>query len=89
MAKVKRVRITLEIPVSFLKRLRANIQLGGIQTKVDEGAEMTPDEILAWLVYQEGRGTYPEQIAASIPIMNRQDCPEIIHDERKVFEEDG
>lgn len=84
---MKRVRITLELEMPFLSLLNAEIGLD-IQPKIKEGAELTPSRLLAWLIFNEARGTYPEQLAASVPIMNRERCPELIEAERRVYDGD-
>ena len=84
---MKSVRVTIELEPSFLKRLDANVVLSSISKKVKEGEELSPDQLLAWLILNEAKGVKPEQIDASIPMMNRSDCPEIISSERRVYED--
>lgn len=82
----KKVRITLELDSDFIKRL--NIQVGlGIINQIKEGLEQAPYQLLGWLVLQEAKGAHENEIAASIPTGNRADCPNIIHAERRVYEE--
>lgn len=90
----KRVRITLELPSSFLKLLNAKATLRGwtnhdprndsdkIVPQLDAGS------IVAWLVLMEARGGTEELIHASTPMIWRTDgCPELIHEERRVYED--
>ena len=90
----KRVRITLELPSSFLRLLNAKATLKG-WTRHDprnDNNEIAPEldagGILAWLVLMEARGGIEEEIHACTPMMWRTDgCPELIHDERRVYED--
>jgi len=87
---VKRVRVTVELPASFVRILQAKAELSG-WIKWANGCvkppEMDAGSILAWLVLMEARGAPEEQIHVATPIMWRAEGPIIIHEERKVFEE--
>lgn len=90
----KRVRVTLELPNSFIRLLNAKAHLQG-WTKWSPsnhaGDELPPEmdagAIIAWLVLQEARGITEAQIHASTPMMWRTcEGPEVIHEERRVYE---
>lgn len=85
---MSKVRVTLELEASFIRRLNAAVELG-IRDYVKEGRELTPERLLAWVVLLEAKGTIREQADASIPLMNRSDCPEVIVEERRVYADDG
>lgn len=88
LADNKRVRVTLEISQSFLRLLRANIEMTkavrGWLFNNDDAGDITPSQVLGLLVYMEARGGTTEQIAASTPFMWRPDI-DVIHDERRVY----
>lgn len=51
----------------------------------DEAGDLTPPQVLGLLVYMEGRGGTPEQIATATPFMWRPNI-DVIHDERRVYQ---
>lgn len=86
--KQVRVRITLELSESFLKLLGAKASF--CQWKEKAAGDVHPGEldagdVLAWLVYLEGRGAPENQIHVLTPMMWRIDGPVLIHEERKVL----
>lgn len=85
----KRVRVTVEVDVQFIKLLEANIhlnrQMRGWLLNNDDAGDLTPPQVLGLLVYMEARGGRAEQIHAATPFMWRPNI-EIIHDERRVYE---
>jgi hypothetical protein len=85
----KRVRVTIELPESFIRLLNAKAVLKG-WTKWsqddDDPPEMDAGDIVAWLVLMEGRGALEDQIHQATPMMWRAGGPEIIHAERRVIE---
>lgn len=94
-AAEKSVRVTLELPNSFLKLLNAKATLKGwfkLDPSIDHGddaecPELDAGAIVAWLVLMEARGGTPEQIHACTPMMWRQaGGPELVHDERRVYQ---
>lgn len=89
----KMVKVTLELPESFIRLLGAKASLSNWTrwrpNSTSEGLppEMDAGSVLAWLVVQEARGEHPEAIDASIPPMWRgDDGPKLDHSERKVYE---
>jgi hypothetical protein len=88
--KIRAVRITFELPVSFIRLLDAKVQMQGWHnTALGDGKEMDPAGILALLALMEARGAPEDQIHASTPLMWRTaGGPELVHNERRVlFEE--
>ncbi len=86
---MKKVRITLELPESFIKLLNAKAQLSNWQRLMtgDEPApELDAGSIIAWLTLLEARGAPENDIHAATPIMWRDaNAPLVIHDERRVY----
>ena len=87
----KKVRITLEVDSQFLRLLHCNIEMSrpvrGWLHGTDEAGEITPCQVLGLLVYMEGRGGTPEQIATATPFMWRPNV-DVIHTERRVYQGD-
>jgi len=86
MAKAKRVRITLEVDSSFVRLLRANIQMKGF---FSEDCAREPDvlQVLGIVALGEMMGALPEQIHFQTPPQWRPSI-EAVHDERRWREED-
>lgn len=86
----KTVRVTLELPSSFINLLNAKATLSG-WTKLatgDDHPELDAGSIVAWLVLNEARGSIEAEIHAATPMMWRDsECPELIHEERRVYED--
>lgn len=84
----KRVRVTLELPESFVRLLQAKAQLAGWTkwaTVEEPPPEMDAGSIVAWLILMEARGAREAEINAATPMMWRgSDGPDLIHGERKV-----
>jgi hypothetical protein len=86
----RRVRVTVELPVSFVRLLEMKAGICAWKEKVEGGKEHGLDvgEVLAWLIYLEARGAHEEEIHALTPMMWRQSGgPELIHSERKVIDD--
>ena len=90
----KTVRVTIELPGSALRLLRAKAELSGWSRWMPsyDGDEKLPvmdiGSVVAWLIYLEARGAPAEQIHAATPPMWRdEDSPVLIHDERKVYQD--
>lgn len=90
---MKKVRVTLELPERFIRLLNAKATLSG-WTKWLADSDKTPPELdagdlVAWLILQEARGAPENDIHMATPMMWR-DCnsPELIHDERRVYDDD-
>ena len=87
----KRVRVTVELPESFIRLLNAKAGLQGwVDWLPDSPGESYPREldtgaVLAWLILLEARGELEERIHAATPVMWRSGGPILIHAERKVL----
>ena len=82
----KKVRVTVELPSKFVSILNTSLHMKA--PIEDDICKLDAAGILAWLVLAEARGAPPEQIHAMTPPMWRDsDSPELVHDERRVYEE--
>jgi len=89
MRSEKRVRITIELPNSFLRLLAAKASFKGWSKWIEDGEDepqMDAAGIVAFLVYMEARGAHEALVHARTPLMWRTGGPEIIHEERRVIE---
>jgi hypothetical protein len=83
----KRVRVTIELDPTAIRLLNANIELsGGITVTTEEDIDVR--HVLALITIMEARGAMEEQIALAIPDM-WADCLRVIHEERRVYDEQG
>jgi len=95
----KRVRVTIEVDLSFLNLLRANIELtksvrgwlpkgedAADEDAADEAGNVTASQVLGLLVYMEARGGTELEIGASAPYVWRPHV-DVIHAERRVYED--
>lgn len=80
----KTVRVTLELGPGFFRHLHTNQQL---EKTMRPDKQMTASQLVARLVYMEGRGAPEAQIDTETPIEWWEDGPKLIHDERRVYEE--
>jgi hypothetical protein len=85
MAKMlKRVRVTVELPASFVGMLDTSMHMKAATE--DDISKLDAAGILAWMVLMEARGATPEQIHAMTPPAWRDsDSPEMVHEERRVY----
>lgn len=88
---MKNVRITLELSGSYLSLLRAKCELSRY-TEWAKGGDNPPEldagAVLSLLVLCEARGAPEEQTHAATPMMWRNGGPVIIHEERRVYDDD-
>lgn len=88
---MKKVRITLELSGGYLNLLRAKCELSRY-TEWTKGGNDPPEldagAILSLLVLCEARGAPEEQTHAATPMVWRNGGPEIIHEERRVYDAD-
>lgn len=85
----RRVRVTVELPMSFIRLLGCKARLSDWnQAAIGEKArELDSGDVLAWLIYLEARGIRESEIHALTPLMWRNGGPELIHEERKVIDD--
>lgn len=91
----KTVRITLELPSSFLNLLNVKATLAGWTKYTHDAPEprvnrdtLDAGGIIGWLVLMEACGHHETLQHASTPMMWRQaGGPEVIHEERRVYED--
>lgn len=69
---------------AFLRLLDANVQLG-LMPKIKLGREIQPTDLVAWLVYNEARGTRYNELCQTIPLGNRSHDVDVVTDERRVW----
>ena len=85
--KEKKVRVTLELSTSFLRLLGAKaVFRGWTSCLLDDTSELDVGDVVAWLVYLEGRGAPDAEICAVTPLMWRNAGVELVHEERRVIE---
>jgi hypothetical protein len=85
-SRVKRVRVTLEVDLEFVRLLQACLQL---KTLLHEDApRMTPADVLAVVALGECRGMTEAQIHARTPVEWRPHL-EAVHAERRWQDEAG
>jgi len=87
----KRVRVTLELPESFVRLLGVKAGLSNWKDRAmgdaGERSYLDAGDIVAWLVYLEARGAPENEIHALTPMMWRDsEGPELVHEERRVIE---
>ena len=88
----KCVRITLELPNSFVGLLSAKAGLSRWKDKAmgdaGERSHFDAGDIVAWLVMLEARGVTEEEIHVLTPMMWRDsEGPVLIHEERRVYQD--
>lgn len=90
----KSVRVTLELPMSAVKLLKVKVEMARWadhlphRDPAEPPPEMDIGSLVAWLVYLEARGATEAEINAATPMAWRgEDCPVLIHDERRVYED--
>ena len=87
----KTVRVTLELPNSFLRLLNAKADLAGWTRwgkEEDNPPELDAGSIVGWLVLMEARGQTEALQHAATPMMWRMaGGPEVVHSERRVYEQ--
>lgn len=79
----KKVRVGIEIDESFIRLLRANVELSDLKNK----AELTPMQQLAIVVLYEARGGILKQVRDQIR-REWEGSIDVHEDTRMVFEED-
>lgn len=79
----KTVRVTLEITPEFMRHFHVNQILENQSLRHDQ---MTASQLVARLVYLEARGAPEDQIHSETPMGWRADGPNILHEERRVYE---
>lgn len=85
-SKVKRVRITLDVDVQFVKLLQACVQMQGLLS--EEPKRMDPMHVLSVVALGEFRGMLEAQVHARTPVEWRPSI-EAVHEERRWQDEDG
>lgn len=89
----KTVRVTLELPNRFVALLMAKANLSGWNRWLPDCPEgehlpqLDAGDIVAWLVALEARGATEEVIHAATPMEWRNAAPELIHTERRVYQD--
>lgn len=90
---MKKIRITIELPGNYIKLLNAKCQLSGYMQWMTGGEDDNPPQldagaILSLLVLCEARGAPEADIHAATPMEWRNGGPVLIHEERRVYDND-
>ena len=81
---LKKVRVTVELPASFVGMLDVSMHMKAMTE--DDISRLDAAGILAWMVLMEAKGATPEQIHAMTPPAWRDEkSPSMVHEERRVY----
>lgn len=79
----KKVQLTIQVNNSFLRLLKAEIELSQMKKKADTD-QATPSMLLALTVFAEARGALETQVDEIMSHIGRSDELQVLHDQRKV-----